>query len=79
MRDEYGQEFVDETSTTNPGWYVEVHAQIGYLAWLCKDRDIYQACCHLLNNTRAFEAIVDPYTDLEPETAARHMIRDLFY
>jgi hypothetical protein len=79
MRDEYGQEFVDETSTTNPGWYAEVYAQIGYLAWRCKDRDVYQACCNLINNTSAFEAIVDPYADLEPETAARHVVRDLFY
>ena len=74
-----GKNFIDETSTTNPRWYAEVHVQIGYLAWRCKNRDIYQACCHLLNNTSAFEAIVEPYADLEPETAARQVIRDLFY
>ena len=71
--------FIDEANTTNPRWYAEVPAQIGYLGWQCKSREIYQACCNLLNNTSAFEAIVDPYADLEPETAARRVMRDLFY
>ena len=74
-----GMNFIDKTNTTNPRWYAEVHAKIGYLSWLCKNRDIYQTCCNLLNNTSAFEVIVDPYADMEPETAARRVMRDLFY
>jgi hypothetical protein len=74
-----GMNFIDKTNTANPRWYAEVQANIGYLGWLCKDRDIYQACCNLLNNTSALEAIVDPYADMEPEMAARRVMRDLFY